>query len=67
MDRFMGMMPSSEIEIEKRFDTGNGFTVTIQAGPNGWTIIYADQSTKFKASDRVKVVRGLELELEVGE
>lgn len=36
------MMPRSEIEIEKKYDAGNGMYITIQAGPNGWTIIYAD-------------------------
>lgn len=47
MKRFMGMMPDDEIEKEKRFKDSNGRTVTIQAGPNGWTIIYADYSSEY--------------------
>lgn len=49
MNRFFGMMPSSEVKIEKRFKVGvNQLTVTIQAGENGWTIIYADSSSDYK-------------------
>ena len=48
MKRFFGMMPRSEIETEKKYDTGNGMYITIQAGPNGWTIIYADGGTQYK-------------------
>ena len=51
MDRFFGTMPSSEIEIEKRFKDSHGFTITIQAGKHGWTIIYADSSTKYQDID----------------
>lgn len=48
MKRFFGMMPSSEIEIEKHYRDKDGYKVTIQSGVNGWTIIYADYSTDFK-------------------
>lgn len=48
MKRFFGMMPSSEIEIEKHYIDNNGYKITIQAGTNGWTIIYADSSSEFK-------------------
>lgn len=48
MRRFFGMMPSSEIEVERYYKDKNGYRITIQAGVNGWTIIYADSSTQFK-------------------
>ena len=48
MKRFFGMMPSTEIEIEKYYKDEDGYKITIQAGKNGWTIIYADHSTDFK-------------------
>lgn len=47
MKRFMGMMPSSCIEIRKDFKDENGLKVHIDAGPEGWTIIYADGSTNY--------------------
>ena len=48
MKRFFGMMPSSEIEIEKRYKDKHGYKISIQAGPHGWSIIYADSSSEFK-------------------
>jgi len=49
MNRFCGMMPSSEVEKEKSFRVGAGqLIVTIQAGKNGWTILYADSSSEYK-------------------
>lgn len=43
------MMPSSEVKREERFKVGVGqLTVTIQAGENGWTILYADSSSEYK-------------------
>ena len=48
MKRFFGMMPSTEIEIEKYYKDEDGYKVIIQVGKNGWTIIYADHSTDFK-------------------
>ena len=47
MKRFFGMMPSSEIEIEKGFKCSGGLNIRIQAGIHGWTIIYADGGTKY--------------------
>ena len=46
MKRFFGMMPSTEIEIEKYYKDEDGYKIIIQAGKNG--IIYADHSTDFK-------------------
>lgn len=49
MKRFMGMMPSSEVKKEQQFKVGVGqLTVTVQAGENGWTILYADSSSEYK-------------------
>lgn len=48
MRRFFGMMPSSEIGMERCYKDKDGYRITIQAGVNGWTIIYADASTEFK-------------------
>ena len=43
------MMPSTEIKREEQFKVGVGqLTVTIQAGENGWTILYADNSSEYK-------------------
>lgn len=49
MNRFLGMMPSSEIKREERFKVGSSqLSVTIQAGENGWTILYADSSSDYE-------------------
>ena len=48
MKRFMGMMPSSEIEKEERFKDKYGLSIIIQAGKNGWTILYADGGSKYR-------------------
>lgn len=50
MKRFMGMMPSDEIEKTVSFKEKLG-TITIDAGPNGWTIIYPDGSTIWKDNE----------------
>lgn len=42
MKRFMGMMPSDEVTIEKSYKDEDGHNVMVQAGPNGWTILFAD-------------------------
>jgi len=47
MKRFCGMMPFDEIKILKHYSTDVG-TVTVQAGVNGWTVIFADGYTVFK-------------------
>lgn len=51
MQRFFGMMPSSEIEVSKTYDDGQGRTVGIDAGPHGWTVRWADSSCSFKDVD----------------
>lgn len=48
MNRMFGMMPSAEIEIEKTYKDESGLKVRIQAGKNGWTIIWADGGTTYK-------------------
>ena len=48
MKRFFGMMPSDEIEREERFKDKNDLAVVIQAGKNGWTIIYADGGSEYR-------------------
>ena len=54
MKRFFGMMPVNEIKKEKRYRDSNNMVVRIQAGPHGWTIIFADSSTKFKDINATK-------------
>lgn len=51
MKRFFGMMPSVEIEKEKRYTDDNNLEITIQAGPHGWTVIYADGGTNYQDVD----------------
>lgn len=48
MNRFAGLMPSNEIKKEKTYKTNDGHSVTVQAGPNGWTVIWPDQGNNFK-------------------
>lgn len=48
MKRFFGMMPSSEIERSKTYDDGYGLKIRIDAGPNGWTVTWADGGTNYK-------------------
>lgn len=47
MNRFFGMMPSNKIELEKHYKDNLGFKIVIQAGPEGYSIIYADHSTEY--------------------
>lgn len=57
MNRFFGMMPTSEIKRMQSYKVGSEqLTVTIQAGENGWTILYADHSSKY--SDQVDTTEG---------
>lgn len=51
MIRFMGLMPSNEITINRYFIDRNKLEIRIQAGPHGWTVIYADSSTSFEDID----------------
>ena len=48
MRRLFGMMPQSEIKREEQFKDKDGLKVIIQAGPNGWTIIWADGGSTYK-------------------
>ena len=49
MKRFCGLMPSDEIEKTVIYKyLPNDSLIEIEAGPNGWTIIAPDESTKFK-------------------
>lgn len=48
MRRFCGMMPASEVKKRKTFIDPIDLKITIEAGPKGWTIMYADGSTEFK-------------------
>ena len=48
MRRFMGMMPSSEVEKRAVYKDKYGEEVRIDAGPNGWTVYYVDYSTNYK-------------------
>ena len=51
MKRFFGMMPTNEIEKEVTYKAkGIMFDVRIiiQAGPNGWTVIWPDKGTNYK-------------------
>ena len=48
MRRFAGMMPVNEIERTEIFKDKYGHEVRIDAGPNGWTVRYADMSSNYK-------------------
>lgn len=48
MKRFFGMMPVKEIERTEYFVDEYGLSVRIDAGPNGWTVRYADMSSEYK-------------------
>ena len=48
MNRFFGMMPEKFVEIRKTYSDDLGLPVIIEAGPYGWTIIWADDSTTYK-------------------
>lgn len=42
MKRMFGMMPRDEVKREESFKDQHGYTITIQAGPNGWAVLWAD-------------------------
>jgi len=42
------MMANKEIKREEVFKDRINLNVVIQAGPNGWTILYADKSILYK-------------------
>ena len=47
MQRFFGMMPMKEVERTEHFVDKYGESVRIDAGPNGWTVRFADMSSKY--------------------
>ena len=52
MKRFMGQMPIVEIKKTVTFKENiMGKCITIEAGPNGWTIVYADGGTEYKDNE----------------
>lgn len=51
MVRLFGMMPSKEVEKEKWYKDDLGLSIGIQAGPHGWTIMWADGGTTYKDID----------------
>lgn len=51
MKRFFGMMPSEEVEKEKLYIDDSNLKIRIQAGPHGWTIIWADGGTTYIDED----------------
>lgn len=40
MERISGLMPDDEVTIKKSYKDKYGAIMKIQAGPNGWTIIW---------------------------
>lgn len=51
MTRFFGLMPPDYVEIRKKFRDSSGLTIIIEAGPKGWTIIWADHSVDYGNKD----------------
>lgn len=47
MKRFNGMMSADAIEREEHYKDVTGLGITIQAGPEGWTVLYADGSSEY--------------------
>ena len=47
MNRFFGLMPTNEIEKTGIYKDRYGLRVIITAGPNGWTVVYADNATSY--------------------
>ena len=44
MNRFFGLMPRDCVTISKNFVDKDGSTLVIDAGPEGWTVIWGDNS-----------------------
>lgn len=69
MKRMFGMMPSREVQKEQSFKDQHGHTVTIQAGPNGWAVLWANLGANGKdvvASVEVNFHAGLTLVKSMG-
>ena len=47
MMRVFGIMPTEEVTMQESYIDGMGGTIIIQAGPNGWSILYADGSADY--------------------
>lgn len=47
MKRFFGVMPAECVEMKRSFRDNNDLIVTIEAGPGGWTIIWADHNVDY--------------------
>jgi hypothetical protein len=64
-----GMMPRSEVDKEHSFKDKSGVTITIQAGPNGWTVLWAEGGSSYKdykASTDVNYLAALDFLTEKG-
>ena len=50
MNRIFGMMPRSEVKIEKKFKDPYGYSspFILQAGEHGWTVIMPDGGSRYK-------------------
>ena len=51
MKRFFGVMAPEDIKIMRSFRDDSGLILTIEAGPRGWTIIWADHSVDYRDID----------------
>lgn len=47
MNRFFGLMPTDKIEISKDYIDDEGQVTHIEAGREGWTILWHDHSTTY--------------------
>ena len=48
MNRFFGLMPSNEVEIQRKYKDCFDNDLIIQAGQKGWTIVYVNGSSTYK-------------------
>lgn len=48
MTRFFGMMPCDEVKRESKYRLDDGGVVIVQAGPNGWSVLFPDHSSEFR-------------------
>ena len=52
MERFFGMIPSSEVKREETFTVGYiGNKATVQANEHGWSILYSNFSSEFNDNE----------------
>lgn len=51
MTRYMGLMPTNEIEKSITYQDHRNNRYAIDAGPNGWTIIYPLNTVEFKDNE----------------